>query len=396
MSNTPEPARSRVITPAFSLIWLSSLAYFVAVGATLPVTPLFVDGPLRGSSFDIGLVVGVISFSAVGFRPIAGRIGDRRGRRLIIIVGAILAAGSIGAHALVGSIAELVFLRIIVGIGEAFFFTGAATVVTDVAPEDRRGEAVSFFSIALYLGLALGPVAGETILQAFSFDAVWLTSGAACLLAVVMVLPLKDTREIHEHIAPRRLIHPKALLPGIVLACSVWGFAGFSSFIPLYAREVGLGGSRFLFAMYAVVILLVRSAGAKIPDRVGPRRTAMISLLFSVLGMATMWGWNSPLGLYVSTVVFAVGQSLAYPALMTLAVAGTSASERSSVIGTFTAFLDIGFGIGPLSLGVVAQALGYRAVFLAGAGFAVIGVAVLLTKAREPRITPEPETPTRL
>jgi len=396
MPEQERQTRPKVITPAFSLIWLSSLAYFVAVGATLPVTPLFVDGPLRGTAVDVGLVVGVISFSAVGFRPIAGRIGDRKGRRIIIILGAILAAGSIGAHALVGSIAELVILRVIVGIGEAFFFTGAATVVTDVAPEDRRGEAVSFFSIALYLGLALGPVAGETILEAFSFDAVWLTSGAACLLAVVMVLPLKDTREIHEHTARPRLIHPKALLPGIVLACSVWGFAGFSSFIPLYAREVGLGGSRFLFAMYAVVILLVRSAGAKIPDRVGPRRTAMISLTFSVIGMATMWGWDSPLGLYASTVVFAVGQSLAYPALMTLAVAGTSAGERSSVIGTFTAFLDIGFGIGPLSLGVVAQALGYRAVFLAGAGFAVIGIAVLLTNLRETTITPEPEAPTRL
>ena len=396
MSNKAEPTRPRVITPAFSLIWLSSLVYFVAVGATLPVTPLFVDGPLRGTSFDIGLVVGVISFSAVGFRPIAGRIGDRRGRRIIMIIGAVLAAASIAGHALVTSIAQLVFLRVIAGIAEAFFFTGAATVVTDVAPEERRGEAVSFYSIALYLGLALGPIAGELTLEAFGFNAVWITAGAACFLAVLMVFPLKDTRELHDHPGPQRLIHPKALLPGLVLACSVWGFAGYSSFIPLYAREVGLGGSRFLFAMYAVVILFVRSAGAKIPDRVGPRRTATVSLMFSLVGMTVMWLWTAPAGLFIATLIFAVGQSLAYPALMTLAVAGTSAGERSSVVGTFTAFLDIGFGIGPLSLGVVAQALGYRAVFLASAGFAAIGMAVLLTKLREPRITPEPQAPTRL
>jgi predicted MFS family arabinose efflux permease len=81
-------------------------------------------------------------------------------------------------------------------------------------------------------------------------------------------------------------------------------------------------------------------------------------------------------------VVFAVGQALAFPSLMTLAVAGAPPADRSSVVGTFTAFADVGFAVGAVSLGAVAEAAGYDGVFLAAAAASLAGLLVL---ARMPR-----------
>jgi predicted MFS family arabinose efflux permease len=92
--------------------------------------------------------------------------------------------------------------------------------------------------------------------------------------------------------------------------------------------------------------------------------------------------WRSPAGLFFGVAVFAVGSALAFPALMMLALRGTPASQRVAIIGTFTAFVDLGFGIGPATLGVVSEAFGSRGLFLTAAAVAAAGLALLLVRYR--------------
>ncbi|MGH3115909.1 MAG: MFS transporter [Gaiellales bacterium] len=376
-------ARSRLLSPAFVMVFAATLLYFVSVGATIPVLPRFVSGPLHGSNAEVGLVLGIFSATAVVLRPVAGRIGDRRGRRLLIVTGALLAAGAMTFYGRAGSVLPLVGLRLLNGAGEAFFFTGAATAVTDIAPPQRRGEALSLFSVALYLGLALGPLVGEALLAASGFGVSFLVAASIGAAAAAVGLGVRDTRRGGE--APQgRLIHAAALLPGVVVATSIWGFAGFSSFVPLHALAIGLTGSGLLFGLFSLIVVAVRTVGARIPDVLGARRTASISLAISGAALFAMSAWTSGLGLYVTTALLGLGQSLAFPALMSLAVAGVPASDRGAAVGTFTAFVDVAFGAGPLSLGIVAELSGYRGVFFASALVSVLGLAILRTRVRAP------------
>jgi predicted MFS family arabinose efflux permease len=287
---------------------------------------------------------------------------------------------------LAASVPTLVALRLLVGVGEAFFFTGAASAVNDLAPDERRGEAVSFFSLALYVGIGLGPLVGEQTIRSLGFDATWLIAAASALLATALAMGVGETRPPPDEEAPAsdRLIHPSALLPGTVLLTSVLGQAGFFAFLPLYALQVGLGGSRFVFLMYSAIVVAIRSFGARIPDVLGPERTARTSLLFSAAGLALAGGWGSPVGLVVGTAIFAVGSSLAFPALMVLAVRGTSPHERGAVLGTFTAFVDLAFGAGPVTLGFVAAATGYGGTFLTASGIILAGFLLLFLRTHRP------------
>lgn len=375
------PQRERLVTPQFLLISFSCLAYFVSIGMIIPVLPLFVTGPMAGSEFHVGLVSGVFSVSAILLRPLAGRLGDSRGRRILVLGGGAIAAVSIFGYTLADSLPAIGMLRLLNGVGEAFFFTGAATAIADIAPEARRGEAVSFFSLAVFLGIGLGPLLGETLLEATSFSGVWTGSGVLAALAVLIALKMPDPKlEDHPESGPFRLLHPKAVLPGIILALTIWGFAGFSSFVPLFAREIGMAGSRFVFLTYAAVIILIRSFGARIPDILGARRSASLSTLISAAGLVLMGTAAQPWVLFVSAAVFGIGQALCFPALISLALAGATASERSSVIGSFTAFVDVAFGAGPLTLGVVAEYAGVRSVFWVSAALALVALAVLTTR----------------
>lgn len=376
----------RLLTPSLLLLLAITFAYFVGVAAMLPVFPLFIKGPLDGTDAEVGVAAGAFGLAAVAVRPFAGRLGDRRGRRTLIVSGTALVGVAVAGYSLAQSLLPLVLLRLLSGAGEALFFTGSATAVNDLAPPARRGEAVSMFSVALYGGLAIGPLAGEALLRAAGFTPVWISAAAVSLAAAVLAVRLPDTRpEGTAESPPGALVHRKGLVTGAVMAASVWGFAGFASFVPLYAPSVGLEGTRFVFALYSGIILAVRFFGARIPDRAGAMRTARVSLGVTTAGLGVIAAVPTLGGLVGGVVVFALGQSLAFPALMSLTVDSVPPAERASVIGTFTAFIDIGFGLGPLTLGAVAEAAGYRGAFAAGSAVAAAGLALLATRVRSGR-----------
>ncbi len=351
----------------------------------LPVLPRYVQGPLHGGSATVGLVLGSFSITALLLRPWVGRLGDQRGRRLLILAGTAVFGVSVIGYAVAASIPIMLLMRLLAGAGEALFFVGAASAVVDMAPAQRRGEAVSLFSLSLWAGLGIGPFLGEAVLGQDRFLTVWLLTAAILALGFVLGLRIPDIRPVEGAAnGPHGLIHPAGLMPGVILLASVWGYAGFVSFVPLYALDLGLAGSGLLFGLFSAIVLAVRSAGARIPDRFGAGPTAKIALLWSVAGLVTIGAWRQPSGLFVGTLVFALGQSLAFPALMTLAVSASPPSERGATVATFTAFLDLGFGVGPITLGIVAGALGYAGTFLSAALVAILGFLLLVqyTRAR--------------
>lgn len=375
-----EAVRPRLFTPAFVTVTLASLAYFTADGVLLPALPRYVEGPLGGGDVAVGLVVGAFSLSAFFLRPWAGGAGDRRGRRLLMMLGAGLFALSVLGYPAARSPVSLGALRLLTGAGEALFFVGAVTAVTDLAPPNRRGEAMSFFSLSIYVGIGIGPLLSEAALDLIGFTGAWLLAAIAGGIAMILGTRMPDTRPAQsDEGAPRhRLIHRAGLLPGVVMLTSIWGMAGFLTFVPLYALDLGMGGARLVLGLFSAVVVLVRSLGARIPDRLGAGRTTRMALAASAVGLATAGLWHSPAGLVVGTAAFALGIALFTPALMTLAVDGVSPAERGAVIGTTSAFLDLAFGLGPATLGFVAAGVGRQGTFVAGAGVALTGLAIVV------------------
>jgi predicted MFS family arabinose efflux permease len=382
-------ARPALLTPAFVAVTLASLAYFTGDGVLIPAVPRYVQGPLGSGDVAVGLVVGAFSLSAFFLRPWAGGLGDRWGRRPLMLAGAGMFAASALGYGLASSPEALAGLRLLTGAGEAFFFVGALTAVADLAPAERRGEAMSLASLALYVGIGVGPLLGEVAIERFGYGAAWTLAATAGLAAVAIALRVPDTRPDHgargpgDPAARHRLVHRAGLLPGLVLLTSILGMAGFLTFVPLYALDIGMEGSRAVLLVFAAIVVGIRSVGARIPDRLGAARTTRISMALSAAGLAVVGAWPAPAGLVTGTAVFATGIALFTPALMTLAVQGVAPQERGAVIGTTSAFLDLAIGLGPATLGIVAAAVGRPGTFLAGAGVAAAGL--LLVWARPDR-----------
>ena len=370
-----------LVSSTFLLIVAATLAVFTAVGAVVPVLPRYVEGPLGGGAVAIGFVVGAFFMATLLARPFAGRFGDERGRKVVIVGGAAVMAAAIAAFPLASNIVVLAALRFIQGAGEAAFYVGAATAVTDLVPASRRGQAVSYFSGALYAGIAVGPLVGEWVLGDGSYGRVWALAAALGAVAAVLSLGLREAPR-PAAIARARLVHPAALLPGTAFGLGTFGYAAFAAFMPLYAPSLGLEGSAPVFALYAGLTLLGRLFGARIPDRLGPSTTARAGLITMAVGMAILGIWHTVPGLWIGTVVFAAGNAFMFPAVLSLALDAAPDGERASVVGTVVAFFDLGQGAGAVLLGPLVAVSGYTGPFLAGALAAIAGLGLLSAHLR--------------
>ncbi len=368
----------RLITPAFMSIILAALFYFIGFNVVIPVLPPFVLHSLHGNNLAVGLVQGFPAITAVIARPTAGMLGNRYGRRVLMIVGATLAAASIACYGLAHDIVALAALRLVTGIGQGAFFTGGATLATDLAPPARRGQAISYFSVAVFSGTGLGPLIGQNLSGAIGRTSTFFVAGSVIGLGALLSTRVPTMRAVGlGAVRLRQMINKKALGPGTVQMFGNLGFSAFQAYTPLYVLRLHMGGSQYIFLMYAIINLLFRGFGAKIPDRYGAVRSGTLAQSEIAIGLGVIAIWASPVGLYLGVVIFAFGIALQYPALFTLAVNRATEQERAAVVGTYTAFFDLSSGLGGLLLGLAASAGGYRASYGVGAISALVGLSLL-------------------
>jgi MFS family permease len=384
----------RLISGPFVRVWLGTFAGFASFGFVLLTLPLYVHDELDRGSVAIGLAVGSASITAVLGGPPAGRLADRRGRRPLILCGAAVMIACYLLLALGPSLPLVVLIRLVAGAGEAAFAIAILTAAADLAPAERRGEAMSLVTTASYLGLTIGPVAADFILGGDRFALNWIVAASLVVLGTVAVIQLGETRPVSAHEAPGGWLPPRtALLPGLLVLLALLGFGGFVAFSALYARELGFDRPGLIFALFGSVVVLVRTVGRKLPDRLGGRRTLVLCFVSLAAGLATIGAWQNATGLIVGTAIFAVGQALSYPAAVLLAMESSSEAERSAVVGGVTAFVDVALSLGAFTLGAVAAVTGYAGAFVVASVVALSGLLVVVPKRRSERIALEEGTP---
>jgi MFS family permease len=378
-----DPAAPSLRTPPFVALATATLAFFIAAGVVLPIAPQFAEEALGADRIGVGVSIASFSVAALALRPLVGWAADRFGRRPLMLGGALLNVVALGVHLLAGDLSSFILARCLLGAAEGFFFVAILAAGADLAPAERRGEALSFLSLSLYLGIAIGPPIGEALLKAGSFPLVWGVAMVIAAVAAALVRLVPETAPVVPAGAPRPrtpLIHPAGLFPGLVILLGLWGMAGFLTFLPLYAPDVGLADAGLPLALYALIVVGLRVIGATWPDRFGAARLSGAALALSAVGLAVLGLVPSPVGVYAGTAIFASGVAFTMPALLTLAVSRVPEHERGTVVGTATLFLDVAFGVAPVGLGAIADAGGYGPVFLVSALLAAVASVLLLAR----------------
>ena len=368
--------RARPQLAAFLGLFAAVLCGFLAVGAVLPVLPRYVRGPIGAGDLAVGVVTGAFAFTAVIGRPVGGRLADAWGRRRVVVIGALLTAAGGALYLLPAGVPGLVLARLVLGVGDGWLFTAGATWSVDLAPQERRGQAIGLFGLAVWGGLSIGPVLGEALLSAAGYHAVFVFSAAAPLVGALIARRVPDP---HRAPAPsasaeRGPLIPRGVrLPGLALALGNIGYGTMVGFVVLHLRHRGVGHGAAVFTAFATSVVLTRLVAGRLPDRIGPQRTAAGAFVAEAAGLALIAVAGSWAVAGLGALVMGLGFSLLFPSLAVIAMDRTASESRGTAMGAFTLFFDVGVGVGAPLAGGIAALAGYPAAFWTAAGFAAAG-----------------------
>ncbi len=381
MTTTTPVRPERLITGPFVSVMATALLFFFYIGMVVVTIPSFVERDLDGGEFGVGLTMASFAFAAIVARPFLGRLTARFGRRRVMSAGASLAALATVVVAFSTALWQIIVLRAVMGVGEAAVFVAAATLIADLSPPHRRAEAASYFSVAVFGGIGIGPslaqwLAGDdgNYARAFLVGAVFAGLAAAAAFGV----PARVDRTAAPA-GDRRLplFHRDALWPGLVLCSGIAAFATFMAFIPEYSKTVGLAGAGGLFLAYSVVSITLRLTAAKLPERLGEHRTVSIAFVGLMAALLLLAAVAEVWALWAAAVLIGLGMAFLYPSLMANVVNRASEDERPSALSSLTMFFEAGTVVGGVVLGAVGEIYSKRAGFFGGAVAALVGLVLL-------------------
>ncbi len=354
---------------------------------TMGITDLKAVGAWTGAYQTIGSIGFAVS------TPLWGVLGDRYGRKPMLMRAMVACVVVLGAMAFARTPMQLMVLRAVQG-----FFTGtpsaASALVAVGSPKDRLAYGLGLVQTAVFVGSSLGPMAGGYVADAYGYPATFLASSAITLIPTLMVLFLvKEPTETAAAAARARRENPVAAFRGLLGRKNLMALTGLILVINLTYGILGPVLPIFIQELVTVPEKLASTAGTisgvaaftsavaalvvgRLSDKLGHRRillgcAAGTGLLYIPQAMARSveaLGWLRGLQGF-----FQGGMSPSTSAL----VAGSAPKDQvGTALGLSTSAGSIGFALGPLVGALLLATTSSQVVMLISGGIFVGVVAV--------------------
>jgi predicted MFS family arabinose efflux permease len=372
-------------TKPFVLLILSNLFLFLSLEMLLPTLPVFAADK-GGSDAQIGLIIGLFTYSAVVVRPFVGMASDKFGKKLLLILGVVICLIGTASYYAAVTIVMMLMLRIVHGVGFGISTTLYGTVASDIIPASRRGEGMGFFGTGNAVAISLGPFLGIWLMEEFGFSALFIVGACILLLAVIFTSFVKgDSKEerAQAKIAAAeptslllRFVEPKALMPSLLGLLVGLSLGGVISFITLFGKETGVQNIGFFFLVLALSEFLIRFVSGRIFDTRGRFWVLFPAAIFCMVGCVILYMTKSTGMLLLAAVFYGAGFGAIFPGLQAWVIDRVEPKRRGVATATFYNAFDIGIGSGAMLLGLVATWSNYATMYLVSSVFFIIYLIV--------------------
>ncbi len=363
-------------------LYLSVFSASIGI-AYVYLIPAFAE-QLGAGYLDLGLIGTIRSLPYTFLPVIAGYLGDRLGRPRLYFL-SVFAVGS--ATLLLGAthtIQGILAVQVLLGIGHSLFWPISEALVSEISPLQERASAFGKYAVAWGSGFLVGPLIGGIIAEAGGFQFAFLIAGililataGASVLAIrggqkrqpgARQLSAKPSWKLISSVLPMLLVQvPYA----IVLAFVVSIFPGYAVESGLTLPEVGILLSGFGFVRTIVFSLAGRMG------RIGERKSIGAAFLGMAIVLLLMPFDRSFIALLADSCLIGAFIGIIYPQTLAYVSKRSPTENLGFAIGAYETIFGIGFAVGPILSGFVAQTAGVNFALLILAAIALATIPVL-------------------
>jgi MFS family permease len=383
-------ARARTIISYTAL----SFVVYLAIGLPLAILPEYVHLRMGYAASLAGTVISVQYIATFLSRPWAGRISDRKGAKISVLLGmaACTASGILLLAAAIHrnpgwlSLVILIASRLVLGVGESLGSTGATLWgISSVGPE-HTAKVISYNGVSTYGALALGAPLGVVMEAHWGLNSVAILTIIICAAAYAWAAfkpPVAVTPG--EHL-PFRSVLSRVMPHGMGLALGGVGYSALATFVTLFYATRHWDGAALCLTAFGTAFIAARLLFIRTINAYGGFPVVKACLVVESLGVLLLWLSVSPWMALFGAALTGFGYSLVFPALGVEAVERVPLENRGTALSVYTVFADVSFFmVGPVA-GAVIGAFGYRSVFLFAlvCVLAAMGIVLVLAGKKAP------------
>ncbi|GIP18599.1 MFS transporter [Paenibacillus montaniterrae] len=384
-------------TKQFVTLTLASFLLFLNLQMLLSTFSMHIKSNLHGGDMQVSLATSVFAVTAIVARLLTSSWIKRWSKDAVLTAGLIIAAASTALAALPESVAPLLVMRAIYGLGFGIGSTVIPTLVSQIIPPQRMGEGIGYFGLSTSLAMSIGPATGMSIMKEYGFTTLAIIGVGAVLCMFPMLLlsgayklggKRKEAAASQQAQRMEQADMAKQASAGAVRSRSIWRFtilfpallnmlisitySGILSFIAVYGEELQLAQVGLFFMFNALTILLVRPIAGKIFDRKGPLVVLLPAAAFVIVSMIVLSYTTNMLTLIVSALLYGAGFGSIQPTLQAWMLRSASKEQYGVVNGIFYNATDLGVSIGAIVLGVIVTFSSYSMMYRLSSLFMVI------------------------
>lgn len=365
------------------------LLYFAFYLLT-PLLPLYLSETFGATKDTIGIVLSGYTVAALIVRPFCGYVVDSFSRKKVLMLClsgfAVFFAGYIAA----GTILMFAICRTLHGGPFGAVTVANSTCAIDVLPSSRRNEGIGLYGLSNNFAMAIAPSIGiylHNMVDSYMilFWIAFVVAISAVLIAWTIRLPEKDIICNKEKLSLDRFFLTRAWLLAINIAMFGFCWGVLSNYLAIYSKEVLsiTGGTGTYFALLSMGLFSSRLQGRKALSQGKLTQNAAEGMLISLVGFTLFVAIPHPVAYYLSAILIGLGNGHLYPAFLNMFVHVARHDQRGTANSSILTGWDLGFGIGCLLGGIVAEHFGYTATFWMVAAENAVSVILFFLASRQ-------------
>ena len=360
----------KFFTKPIIIIFLTIVIDLIGFGIVIPVLPFYATSePFNATPFQLGLLIASFSVMQFIFSPVLGSLSDKYGRRPVLFVSLL---GTATGFFIVGFATTLwmVFAgRILDGITGGNI-SAAQAYIADVTTKRNRAKGMGLIGAGFGVGFVLGPALGGILSKYGNHVPFFFAGGMALINAVALYFFLPEslkkngtTKQVRELNRVAEILNslrePSFRTLIVVYFLIVVGFTIMTTSFSLYTKvRFGYNAeqSGYLFTFVGVLAILIQGGlFGRLVAVLGEAKLVVIGCLlltgslFAVPYVGPEYG--GLVGLLIGTAFFSIGNSLASPALTSLASKNAADHDQGKALGVLQSGSSLARAIAPVIAG---------------------------------------------
>lgn len=379
--------KDRLISSSYCLILAANFLLYFGFYLLMPVLPFYLVENFGVGKGAVGSILACYTIAALIVRPFSGYLLDTFARKPLYLLSFIVFTLIFGGYVIAGTVLVFIVLRIVHGLSFGTVTVSGNTLVIDITPSSRRGEALGYYGLANNIAMSLGPMTGLFMHDHLSFNTIFLAAMGCCLAGLICATFIRAPRKEpvpRSAISLDRFVLIKGIPLGLDLLLLSIPYGMTTTYVAMYAQNIGIpGGIGVFFTFMAIGMAISRMFSGRqvdhghITDVIHIAFYVVILCFFSLFlceRVAAASISAAEYTLYGTALMLGVGFGTMFPAFNTMFVNLAEHNQRGTATSTYLTSWDIGIGIGLVAGGVIGEHSSFSFAYLTGAVLSIISL----------------------